>query len=116
MIAIRASKTRDLKPRQRLHRLRALAESLRYYADGRFLGDWRGPTRFSRVLAVLEDSEALGRHLREWGACFFLVRHSRPRELRPADSVFDAQFEELVSGDDFVLYRLTGVPCSRQSR
>ncbi len=92
------------------------AENLRYYADGRFLGDWRGPNRFSRVLAVLEDSEALGRHLREWGACFFLVRHSRPRELRPADSVFGAQFEELVSGDDFLLYRLTGVPCSRQSR
>ncbi len=84
-------------------------ENLRYYAEGRFLGDWFGPARFSRIEAVLGDSGALAAELRSLGACFFLLRHPRPRQLVRADP---RHFQELAAGDGFVLYRLPDVACS----
>ncbi len=85
-------------------------ENLRYYADGRFLGDWFGPARFSRIEAVLGDAGELAGELERLGACFFLIRHPRPRQLVTADP---RHFQELAAGDRFVLYRLPNVACSR---
>ncbi len=91
------------------------AENLRYYAEGRFLGERFGPARYSLVEAVLADSGALAEELRSWGACFFLVRHPRPRELLPVDATFRRHFREHSAGDDFVLYRLPEIVCSRDT-
>ncbi len=88
-------------------------ENLRYYADGRFLGDWFGPARFSRIEAVLGDSRALAHELRSWGACFFLVRHPRPHELMPADAYFHRSFRLESERAGFALYRLLNVDCTR---
>ncbi len=88
-------------------------ENLRYYAAGRFLGDWFGPARFSRIEAVLGDSRALARELRSWGACFLLVRHSRPRDQMPADDFFQQSFRLESEGAGFALYRFLDVDCTR---
>lgn len=88
-------------------------ENLRYYAEGRFLGDWFGPARFSRVAAVLGDGRLLHRELRGLGACHFLIRHRRPQTLLPADDFFRRHFELLSRGADHALYRLTSEDCPR---
>ncbi len=90
-------------------------ENLRYYAGGRFLGDWFGPARYSRIEAVLTDSRALAGEIESLGACFFLLRHPRARELLPADPNFDRHFQQIAAGDGFMLYRLPAVDCSRDT-
>ncbi len=85
-------------------------ENLRYYAEGRFLGDWFGPARFSSIEAKLGDAGALAGELGDLGACFFLIRHPRPRELMPADP---GHFQEITAGDGYALYRLPKIECSR---
>ncbi len=88
-------------------------ENLRYYAEGRFLGDRFGPARYALIEAVLGDSRALAGELKSSGACFFLVLHPRSHELLRPDSHFSRHFSEQAVGDDFVLYRLPEVTCSR---
>ena len=90
-------------------------ENLRYYAEGRFLGDRFGPFRFSRVEAVLGDSRALADELDGLGACFLLLRHPRPRQLLPDDAESRRLFRERAAGEGFVLYRLPTVDCSREA-
>ncbi len=90
-------------------------ENLRYYAEGRFLGDWFGPARYSRVEAVLGDSRQLADELEDLGACFFLLRHPRGRGLLPSDAFFDQHFRPITTDDDVVLFRLPEVPCERNS-
>lgn len=87
-------------------------ENLRYYADGRFLGDWFGPARYALIEARLDDAEEFVDELADLGACFFLVRHPRPRQLMPADL---SRFREVTAGEGFVLYRLPEIPCSRDT-
>lgn len=80
---------------------------LRYYAEGRFLGDWFGPARFSRVTAVLGDGRALHAELRGLGADYFLVRRLEARALMPSDDAFFRRgFRLEMEGADYVLYRL----------
>ena len=90
-------------------------EYLRYYADGRFAGDWFGPGRFSRIEAVLGDSGALANELQHQGACFFLVRHARAHALL-AEGIHPSRkyFKQVSAGDGYLLYRLTASVCSRQ--
>ena len=87
-------------------------ENLRYYANGRFLGDWFGPARYSRIKAVLDDGQALYDELRGLGACYLLIRRHQPQALMPEDALTRGQFELRASGDNFALYRLLGVACS----
>ncbi len=60
-------------------------EDLRYFARGRFLGDWNGPARFATVTAAAEEGRAaLTRELRGLGAGFLLVIRGRPGIPEPA--------------------------------
>ncbi len=88
-------------------------ENLRYYAEGRFLGDRFGPMKFARIEAVLGDSRALTDELEKLKACFLLVLHPRPRELMRQDPHFRQHLLEHSAGDGFALYRLPEVVCSR---
>ncbi|MCP4660523.1 MAG: glycosyltransferase family 39 protein [bacterium] len=81
-------------------------ERLHYYARGRFLGDWFGPMRFSRILATIHDGEALHRELRGLGAGYFLVLLGHPGIRVPQDAFFREHFEPVVTDSEFVLYRL----------
>jgi 4-amino-4-deoxy-L-arabinose transferase-like glycosyltransferase len=49
------------------------AENMRYFADGRFLGDWNGPASYGRVLAAARDAESFDRELRRLGATHLLI-------------------------------------------
>jgi hypothetical protein len=49
-------------------------EYLQYYAPGRFLGDWNGPYRFSRIDPLLRDDTRLAAALDEMGAELLLTR------------------------------------------
>ncbi len=86
-------------------------ENLRYYADGRFLGDWFGPASFARIKAVLGDGRELYDELRGLGACYLLIRRHQPQALMPNDAFARRHFELRAAGDAFVLYRLRGVAC-----
>ncbi|HVS64100.1 MAG TPA: phospholipid carrier-dependent glycosyltransferase [Thermoanaerobaculia bacterium] len=70
-------------------------EQVRYYARGRFLGDWYGPFRFPLVTPLLASPERLEQRLRSWGADHLLV----PREL----------------GERWALNALSAAPCPRGS-
>ncbi len=60
-------------------------EDLRYFARGRFLGDWSGPTSFARVTAAAAEGQAaLARELRSVGAGFLLVVRPRTGGAEPA--------------------------------
>jgi len=49
------------------------AERTIYYFEGRQIGEWNGPYRFSRIEPLLGDPERLERRLRELGADLLLV-------------------------------------------
>jgi Dolichyl-phosphate-mannose-protein mannosyltransferase len=49
------------------------AESMVYFAEGRFLGDWVGPASFPRVLAGARDAGSFHGALRRTGATHLLI-------------------------------------------
>ena len=53
------------------------AEALRYYAPGRYLGDWSTPYRYARVEPLLGDPERLAAELRDMGAELLLAPAGR---------------------------------------
>lgn len=59
-------------------------EDLRYFARGRFVGDWNGPARFSLVTAAAREGRAaLTARLGDLGAGFLLIVESRRRGPEP---------------------------------
>jgi hypothetical protein len=79
----------------------AFGERLRYYADGRFLGNWLGPASFHRVSASLGSGRALHAKLRELGACYFLAPDAWPL---PDDAFFAERFRVRWRGSGFTVY------------
>lgn len=47
--------------------------NMAYFADGRFMGDWFGPARYSPILASLSDPQSLYSALRDLGANYFVA-------------------------------------------
>lgn len=84
------------------------AEQLHYYADGRFLGDWFGPTGYRRILRAAGNSRALHAELRGLGADYFLVRYRNPRARLPLDRGFRRRFHLVWRDAEYALYRLDG--------
>jgi len=72
-------------------------ENMPYFADGRFLGDWNGPARFSRVLPLLSDPDSLWRELRRLGADHLLVVKSSGLPLPEDDPAFPRLFRKVYS-------------------
>lgn len=88
-------------------------ERLQYHADGRLLGDWFGPGNYPDTLAVIDDEEALYRHLRTLEVCeLLIVRGPRPLEVPPA-TAGRPRFELVEAWDDVKLYRLAD--CQRRN-
>ena len=85
-------------------------ERLRYYADGRFLGDWTGPHRFSQVQVALNNGPRLAAVLEDLGVCYFLLPKPVAAGL-PAD--VRKRLEPQPVGGDFRLFRLRTASCSR---
>lgn len=87
-------------------------ENLRYYASGRFVGDWFGPASFRQLQPLLRDGRALYGELRDLGVCYLLIRRERPRAVLPRDEPARRHFELRASDESYALYRLRGVACS----
>jgi len=82
-----------------------LDESMAYYAQGRFLGDWFGPARYSFVLGARSSVE-LETTLRRFGAGYLLVSEARGHVGLPRDSEFDRRFHPIWTGEHAVLFEL----------
>lgn len=82
----------------------AFDERLRYYADGRCLGDWFGPASYRRVQGAASSGRELHRELRELGACYLVVPNGRLR--LPRDAFFADRFRVRWRDSDFTLYGL----------
>jgi hypothetical protein len=89
------------------------SESLAYYVDGTYLGDWFGPGDFFRVLGSknygeIPSSEVLYKNLKDLGADFFMYATFNFKGVvpkPPQDDFFKSHFE-LVKENGYHLYKL----------
>jgi hypothetical protein len=73
------------------------AENVRYFAAGRFIGEWSGPARYARLHPLLSDPPALWRELRRLGADHFLVVEGTGVHLPEDDPAFQRLFRKVYS-------------------
>ncbi len=73
------------------------AENMVYLAQGRFLGDWNGPGRFSLVEPLTRDPAALAAKLRQLGADTMLVVDDAGVFLPATDPELRARFRRIYS-------------------
>jgi len=73
------------------------AENMVYLAQGRFLGDWNGPGRFSLVQPLTRDPAALHAKLRQLGADCLLVVDDSGVVIPYDDPVFRDRFHRIYS-------------------
>lgn len=83
-------------------------ESMAYFADGVFMGDYFGPARYRPILDAGHDGEALYRQLTALGADYFLVRDHRDgwRIDPPDDAAFHRHFTRIGSWGRVSLFQL----------
>ena len=83
-------------------------ENMAYFADGRFMGDWFGPARYSLLLASLADGEAVYRYVRGLGADYFLIVFYRMQKPAPDyAAACPEHFREIYRTEQVLLYELT---------
>jgi hypothetical protein len=82
------------------------AESMSYYASGRFLGDWIGIARFDRMLRDLRSPEDLHDRVRRLGAGYLMVRSPESGLPFPEDAAFRRWFELVYQDPNARIYRL----------
>jgi len=90
--------------------------NMSYYADGRFMGDWFGPARFSDFLPKLQDPAAFYNALKMLGVNFFLIeeRDFRPNSVHGDqnffafldDPFFDTHFKIIFARPYFMLFQV----------
>jgi hypothetical protein len=72
-------------------------ENLRYFADGRLLGDWGGPASFQRMPSPQGDAEALHAALRRLGGQYLILPESPETAARTARPDFQRGFRLLYA-------------------
>ncbi|HKD16531.1 MAG TPA: glycosyltransferase family 39 protein [Thermoanaerobaculia bacterium] len=78
-------------------------ENMRYYCDGRHLGDWFGPNRYADV--PLTTARALFDWLRKRGVSYLIV-NQRARVPLPTGEDFASLFENVYTKGPIVAYAL----------
>ena len=84
-------------------------ESLAYFAEGNFMGDFDGPYRFAKVRPLLTSPLKLGRTLRAFGA-EFLALNRETVAILPDD--FRRHFRRVYSDGAWTVWQLEGLPVS----
>jgi hypothetical protein len=79
-------------------------ESMKYYCEGRHLGDWFGPDRYADV--PLGSGTELFAWLRKRGVSYLLVNESQPSQHLPDDDSFRDHFERVDERGPIVAYAL----------
>ena len=82
-------------------------ELMAYFADGKFMGDWFGPTIYSRVRDKFFSGQALYGELRELGADSLLLRNNPYGQEPPADEFFRHHFKPIYDSRGVRLFELT---------
>lgn len=92
------------------------AESMRYFAAGRFLGDWSGPARFDRLQPLMRDPVAFWGELRRLGADHLLVIPGKGPRLPEGDPRFRRLFRKVYFDEAAEIFALEGAaPSPRTS-
>jgi hypothetical protein len=89
--------------------------NLAYYADGRFMGDWFGPARYSLITDTSFRSPQLYQQLRKLGANYFLVAENHRDRDEVAESVLapdflNGRFRLVYAGLSSLLFELEDQP------
>ncbi len=80
-------------------------ESMKYYCEGRHLGDWFGPNRYADV--PVGSGTELYEWLRRRGVSYLLVNESPMFTHLPDDDFFRSHFERIYARGPIVAYSLT---------
>lgn len=88
------------------------AERMIYFAEGRFLGDWNGPARFTRVIPLLSDPTALWRELRWLGADHLLIVEGTGVDLPEEDPAFRRLFRKVYADGTSEVFALVTPPAA----
>ena len=83
------------------------AENATYFPRGRFLGEWRGPAAFGKVVPLAGDPAALHARLRALGADHLLLVRAKDYGLAD-DPTFRRLFLEVYADRHARLFRLAG--------
>lgn len=84
----------------------AHAESMSYYARGRFMGDWAGPAGFARVLDDLKGPQDLHDRLRRLGAGYLLIPGQVTPLVFPEDALGQSWFQPVYADPGARVYKL----------
>jgi hypothetical protein len=79
-------------------------ENMRYYAKGRFIGDWFGPGRYGSIERA--SGQQMYQSLRALGVTHLIVNTTVYREKMPQDSFFASHFQLLYEKPNLRLYSL----------
>jgi 4-amino-4-deoxy-L-arabinose transferase-like glycosyltransferase len=79
-------------------------EPMKYYCDGRQLGDWFGPGRYGD--APLSSGQALFEWLRKLDASYLLVNQGYMLKPLPTDASFQSHFEPVYANGPIVAFAL----------
>jgi hypothetical protein len=79
-------------------------ETMKYFCEGRHLGDWFGPASYGRM--NLSSGSALLRSLQRLGADHLLVNDSSLTTPLPRDEFFSAHFEEIFRSGAIRAFRV----------
>ncbi|HEX2223873.1 MAG TPA: hypothetical protein VHN15_06685, partial [Thermoanaerobaculia bacterium] len=86
------------------------AEEMIYYAEGRFLGDWYGPTSYRRLLRGVRDAADLHRSLDRYGVDYLLVSNGRQPLPVPEDAAFHRFFRPVYADPNARVFELMRLP------
>lgn len=79
-----------------------------YFSQGKMIGDWYGPARYSMILDVIGDSKKLYDKLNSMSIQLFLVSTGRSLKIT-FDRSFSDYFDMIVEDEYGKLYRLKGL-------
>jgi len=88
------------------------AESVRSFAEGRFLGDWNGPARYARLVPLLSNPTALWRELRRLGADHLLIVVGTGVRLPEEDPAFRRLFRKVYADGTSEVFMLMTPPAA----
>ena len=80
-------------------------ENLAYFAEGNFMGDWRGPYRFEKIYPLLKTPRKLERVIRALGADFFSTDRVTARWIWP-DLYFRRHFRQVYDDGEWIVWEL----------
>lgn len=89
------------------------AENMRYFAAGRFLGDWSGPAAFGDVVPPDGDPEMLSGRLRGLGADHLLIVRGKSAPLQLDAAGFRRFFQAIYADRSTQVFALGPAPVPR---